>query len=135
MVITEYELPDDLRARPRRIEVDANDVVWYTDYARGFLGRLDVKTREVTEFASPGGARSQPYGIAATDDGVLWYSESGVMPNTLVRFDPRTEGFQTWPIPSGGGVVRHMVTAPNGELLMAYSGVNKVGRVRIENTR
>ena len=26
---------------------------------------------------------------------------------------------------------RHMVTAPNGELLLAYSGINKVGRVRI----
>ena len=52
-------------------------------------------------------------------------------PNTLVRFDPATSAFQKWAIPSGGGVVRHMVTAPNGDLLMAYSGVNKVGRVKI----
>ncbi len=64
-------------------------------------------------------------------DGAIWYSESGVQPNTLVRFDPASSGFEKWPIPNGGGVVRHMVTAPNGELLMAYSGVDKVGRVKI----
>jgi virginiamycin B lyase len=132
MAITEYVLPEG--ARPRRLEVDASDVVWYTDYARGFLGRLDLKTREVKEFASPGGPRSQPYGIAVTSDGAIWYSESGVEPNTLVRFDPVRSQFQKWNIPSGGGVVRHMVTAPNGDLLMAYSGVNKVGRVRIRRS-
>jgi virginiamycin B lyase len=58
-----------------------------------------------------------------------------VEPNTLVRFDPRAESFQAWSIPSGGGVVRHMVTAPNGDLLLAYSGVNKVGRVRVRAGR
>ena len=52
--------------------------------------------------------------------------------NTVqVTFDDWMVPFQKWNIPSGGGVVRHMVTAPNGELLLAYSGVNKVGRVRI----
>ena len=47
---------------------------------------------------------------------------------------PADRSFQKWTIPNGGGVVRHMVTAPNGELLLAYSGVNKVGRVRIKKT-
>jgi virginiamycin B lyase len=129
MEITEYVLPEG--ARPRRIEVDQKDVVWYTDYARGYLGRLDIRTKEVKEFASPGGPKSQPYGIAVTSDGALWYSESGVQPNTLVRFDPATSRFQKWDIPSGGGVVRHMVAAPNGDLLLACSGVDKVARVRI----
>jgi virginiamycin B lyase len=129
MEITEYTLPEG--ARPRRIAVDRSDIVWYTDYARGFLGRLDLKTRAVKEFPSPGGPGSQPYGISVGTDGALWYSESGVTPNTLVRFEPSTSAFEKWPIPNGGGVVRHMVTAPNGDLLMAYSGVNKVGRVKI----
>lgn len=132
MEITEYTLPE--RARPRRIAVDANDIVWYTDFSRGFLGRLDLKTRRVEEFASPGGPASLPYGITTTADGAVWYSESGVAPNTLVRFDPATRTFQKWNIPNGGGVVRHMVTAPNGDLLLAYSGVNKVGRVRVRKT-
>jgi virginiamycin B lyase len=130
--IAEYTLPEG--ARPRRIAVDASDIVWYTDFARGYLGRLDLKTKQVQEFVSPGGPSSQPYGITTTADGAVWYSESGVEPNTLVRFDPATRTFQKWNIPNGGGVVRHMVTAPNGDLLLAYSGVNKVGRVRIRKT-
>ena len=35
---------------------------------------------------------------------------------------------------SGGGVVRNMVTAPNGDIWLACSGVNKIGRVRIRET-
>jgi virginiamycin B lyase len=88
----------------------------------------------VEEWPSPSGAKSQPYGITITEDGAVWYSESGIEPNTLVRFDPQAATFQKWNIPSGGGVVRHMVTAPNGDLLLAYSGVNKVGRVRIRKS-
>ena len=132
MEITEYTLPNP-QSRPRRIAIGANDIVWYTDYSRGYLGRLDPQTKQVREYPSPGGARSWPYGITTTADGVVWYSESGMDPNTLVRFDPRTETFQKWDIPSGGGTVRHMVTAPNGDLLLAYSGINKVGRVRIRS--
>ena len=130
MQITEYPLPNP-QARPRRIAIDANDIIWYTDYTRGYLGRLDPQTKQLKEYASPGGAHSWPYGITTTSDGAVWYSESGVEPNTLVRFEPHTETFQKWDIPSGGGVVRHMVTAPNGDLLLAYSGINKVGRVRV----
>jgi streptogramin lyase len=59
---------------------------------------------------SPGGRNSHPYGIVATPDGAIWYCESGLKPNTFVQFDPNTQGFETWAIPSGGGVVRNMVS-------------------------
>ena len=32
-------------------------------------------------------------------NGVIWYCESGVKPNTLVRFDPKTQKFQSWIVP------------------------------------
>jgi virginiamycin B lyase len=130
MAIREYPLPN-AGARPRRIAIDANDVMWYSDYARGYLGRFDPKTGAVTEFASPGGPNSRPYGIASLN-GVVWYSESGVKPNTLVRFDPRAQRFQTWPIPSGGGVVRNMMVTTDGSgLVLACSGVNGIALVKI----
>ncbi len=127
--IVEYTLPAG--ARPRRIAVSSDDVIWYTDYARGFLGRLDPRTGDVTEFASPGGRTSQPYGMTSTSDGAIWYSESGVEPNTVVRFNPHDGSMQRWPIPSGGGVVRHMVTAPNDDVWLACSGVDRLARVRV----
>lgn len=127
--LVEYTLPNG--ARPRRIAITQDDVIWYTDYSRGFLGRLDLETGAVREFASPGGARSQPYGITSTSDGAIWYSESGVEPNTVVRFNPSDESMQHWPIPSGGGTVRHMVTAPNDDVWLACSGVDRLARVRV----
>jgi virginiamycin B lyase len=89
-------------------------------------GRASPTTKKVEEWASPGGGASKPYGIAVTADGIVWYSESGVSPNTLVRFDPKSSAFSSTVIPSGGGVVRNMVATANGRLYLACSGVNKV---------
>jgi virginiamycin B lyase len=132
MAIKEITLPDPA-ARPRRIAITADDTVWYTDFARGYIGRYDPKTGAIREWASPGGRQSEPYGIASVGN-VIWYSESAVRPNTLVRFDPQTEKFQTWTIPSGGGVVRHMMATSNGNLVLACSGVNRVALVEVRDS-
>jgi virginiamycin B lyase len=130
MQIKEYLLPEG--ARPRRFAIASNDLIYYSDYERGYLGRLDPKTGKVDEWASPGGSGSQPYAIAALPDGSIWYSESGVTPNTMVRFDPKDNSFMKWPIPSGGGVLRHFVANKAGnKIYIASSGVNKVGIVEI----
>jgi virginiamycin B lyase len=129
MEIQEHVLPSP-DARPRRIAITPDDVLWYTDYARGYLGRFDPTTGEVREWPSPGGSESQPYGIAAIGS-VVWYSESAVRPNTLVRFDTESESFQTWVIPSGGGVVRNMMATADGNLVLACSGVNRVALVEV----
>jgi virginiamycin B lyase len=50
----------------------------------------------------------------------------------VVRFDPATEKFQTWPIPSGGGVVRHMVAGPDGSLWLAGSEVDTIAKVEVK---
>jgi virginiamycin B lyase len=78
---------------------------------------------------SPAGAGSNPYGIVISPDGMVWYSESGVKPNTLIRFNPKTEEFARANIPSGGGTVRNMDVTRDGRIYLACSGVNKVGVV------
>ncbi len=131
MKIQEYLLPA-AEARPRRIALSPDGTVYYTDYARGYLGHFDPAAGKLLkEWPSPGGAGSEPYGIAITSDGAVWYSESGVKPNTLVKFDPKSESFSTKAIPSGGGVVRNMVATRDGRLYLACSGVNKVAVVDV----
>jgi virginiamycin B lyase len=128
--IKEYKLPDP-GARPRRIAITPDDTVWYTDYARGYLGRLNPKTGEVKEWLSPSGAKSAPYGISAIK-GVLWYSESEAKPNTVVRFDPKSEKFQSWQIPgSGGNIVRNTDVTKQGNFVLANSLANEVTLVTI----
>jgi virginiamycin B lyase len=130
MKITEFVLPN-AGARPRRIAIDSDDIIWYTDFARGFLGRLDPTTGKVTEWPSPSGPKSLPYGIAFAK-GALWYNESAAKPNTIVRFDPTSEKFQSWAIPGGGDIVRNMDVTPDGNPVLANSLVNQVGLVQIK---
>jgi virginiamycin B lyase len=132
MEIHEITLPNK-DTRPRRIAIDNNDVIWISDYSRGYLGMYDTKTGKTKEWPSPSGPRSQPYGIT-TIDGIVWYNEGSVKPNGLVRFDPKTEKFQTFPIlPSGGGTVRNMMpTADHKGLVMAESGVNHIAIATIQ---
>lgn len=129
MTIKEFTLPN-AEARPRRLTITPDDMIYYSDFARGMLGRFDPKTGQVKEWQSPGGPESEPYAITSIN-GIVWYSESGVRPNTMVRFDPQTEKFQTFAIPSGGGVLRHFEATRDGNIATANSGVNKIGLVEI----
>jgi virginiamycin B lyase len=130
--IREYPLPD-ATARPRRLAIDDHDIIYYADFSRGFLGRLDPQTGQVTEWQSPSGPKSEPYGIVFTK-GAIWYSESFAKPTTIVRFDPKTEKFQSWAIPGpmGGDIVRNMAITPDGNPVVANSLSNEVGLVDVK---
>jgi virginiamycin B lyase len=127
--IKEFKLPDPA-ARPRRVAVSGDGMVYYTDYARGYLGRLDPKTGQIKEWQSPSGPKSAPYGISSIK-GAIWYSESEAQPNTVVRFDPKSEKFQTWAIPGGGNIVRNTDVTKSGDFVLANSLVNTVTLVHI----
>ncbi|MGH8514177.1 MAG: virginiamycin B lyase family protein, partial [Gammaproteobacteria bacterium] len=129
MEIREYALPD-AASRPRRIAI-VGDEVWYSDFSRGFLGRYNIATGAHKEWASPSGPQSQPYGIVFAK-GAIWYNESFAKPNTIVRFDPKTEKFQSWAIPGGGDIVRKMDVTPDGNPVTANSLTNQVGLVEIK---
>jgi virginiamycin B lyase len=114
----------------RRLAIDSRDMIWFVDSYRGYIGRLDPRTGEVKDWPSPSGPASHPYAIAVVDD-VVWYNESRQRPDALVRFDPETETFQSWAIPSGSGIIRHMTVSPEGNLVIHQSSTNTVGIVTI----
>jgi virginiamycin B lyase len=130
MAIKEYPLPNP-GARPRRLALADDNIVYYADFTRGYLGRLDLATGQVKEWPSPSGPQSQPYGMAFTK-GAIWYNEANAKPNTIVRFDPKTEQFQTWPIPGGGDIVRNVDVTTDGNVVTANSLVNQIGIVEIK---
>jgi virginiamycin B lyase len=132
MALKEYDLPN-ARTRPRRIALTGDGMVWYGDYTRGYLGRLDPKTGTVKEWANPSGAPSLPYAMTMDDQDRVWFVETGVQPNRLVGFDPRTEQFfsNTPVLPSGGGTVRHMVFEPKTRTIWWGSDTNQLGRAEL----
>lgn len=132
MTIREYTLPND-RTRPRRIAVTSDGTIWYGDYTRGMLGKLDPRTGNVREFPLPDGARSLPYAMASDDRDRIWLAETGVQPNQLVGFDPKTEKWiSVTPISESGGLtVRHMIYHGPTRSLWFGTDANTIGRAQI----
>ena len=130
-VVEEVVLPRK-EARPRRIAVTPDGAVWYVDYADGYLGRYDHKTKAIKEWRMPSGADSRPYAMTSDDKGMVWFVETGVMPNRFVGFDPNTESFtQPVEIASGGRTVRHMVFDANTRNIWFGTDTHTIGRAKL----
>jgi virginiamycin B lyase len=131
MDLTEIKLPLP-GTTVRRIDIGPDGRIWYVNSGKGRLGVHDPKTGKITEWDSPSGPTSHPYGINVLD-GIVWYNESGVRPDTLVRFDPTTETFQSFPLMSGtvyAGIHRNgHVTRDGKSLLLHQTATNRIIRV------
>lgn len=93
-----YEMPDPQARDPHTAVFDKNGILWFTlqhSNRIGRLGQYNPSNGEIREWPSPSGAKSHPYAIEVLD-GVVWYNESGMRPDALVRFDPKSEKFQSW---------------------------------------
>jgi len=131
LALTEYPLPDP-DARGRRIALTSDDIVWYVDFKRGFLGRLDPNSGKVDEWQVPGGKYAAPYMLTVDHKDRLWFSETGPQPTRLVGFDPRSRQF-TPPVavPSGGISVRHAVYhTPTGSVWFG-TDANTIARAQL----
>ncbi|HZI29339.1 MAG TPA: hypothetical protein VFD64_14310 [Gemmatimonadaceae bacterium] len=112
--------------RIRRNAITPDGMVWYVDFQRGYVGRLDPNTGQTKEWMSPGGAQSRPYAITADGDGRLWVSETGAE-KKLVAFDPKTEKF--FANISVSDNIRHMMFDPKSGTLWFGTDANTIGRV------
>jgi virginiamycin B lyase len=132
MEITTYDLPHE-RARGRRIAITSDDVVWYVDYTRGFLGRVDPTNGNVTEVPMPGGPTSLPYGMASDDKDRLWMTESGRGGAVLYGFDPKTSRFfgRTLLGREESNTVRHMYFDKKTGLLWFGTDQGTIGRAEV----
>jgi virginiamycin B lyase len=132
MEVREFPVPDQ-KSRIRRLTVTSDDMIWYLNYSLGKLGRLNPATGETKEWQSPSGQDTQPYSIIAIND-VIWYNESRRRPDALVRFDPKTERFQSWAFPSGVGALRNLRATADGNLLVHQTATNRIGLVTINRS-
>src|SRR5439155_122471 len=70
--VDEYRLPRP-KAFPHDPAVGRDGIVWYTDQANSYIGRLDPATGQVTDYPTPTQA-SGPHGIIVAPDGGVWYT-------------------------------------------------------------
>ena len=132
--IKEYTIPSE-RARPRRIAITSDDQIYWGDYTRGFLGRLDPKTGAMDEWALPAGGASLPYAMTIDDRDVIWLAQGGRpnTPATLVAFDPRTKTFVA-EVPVGRpdvNTIRHMTFDPATRQIWFGTDQGAIGRIAV----
>src|SRR5256886_11198168 len=95
-VVVEYPLPRP-KAFPHDPAVGADGIVWYTDQANSYIGRLDPATGKVTDYATPT-PLSGPHGIVVAPDGGVWYT--GNFTSRLGRLNPATRAIKEYALPA-----------------------------------
>jgi virginiamycin B lyase len=70
----------------------------------------------------------KPYAVYVDDKDMVWLSDFGH--NSLVRFEPATEAFTSFPLPSENGNIRQILGRP-GEIWGAESRVDRLMVLRI----
>ena len=104
-------LPDAIKIKG--ITVGPDDTVWFGNFVRGKLGKLDPQTGQIEEYQPP--TRYAEYYTAVVDKkGQVWLSDfSG---SQLTKFNPTTQEFREYPLPAADGMVR-------------FFGLDRQGRV------
>lgn len=131
-----YALAND-STRNRRIGITSDDKLYYTDYPRGRLGRLDPATGKTDEWLLPGGVATLPYGMTVDDQDRIWVAESNPSkPNRLVGFDPRTQKFFSISELKGDkNTVRHMVFDKKTKMIWFGSDAGFIGKASVAGVK
>jgi len=99
VVITEYDLPDPT-IQPHDVIVDADGIVWHSDFSGQMLGRFDTKTLAHKAYPVPLQRSGWPTGaldLQPDPQGNLWL---GLMFQAgAAKFDRKTETFQMVQLP------------------------------------
>jgi virginiamycin B lyase len=109
---------------PQRLQVDENNIVWFSERAGNKIGRLDPETETFQEFNLPGPDPS-PYAIGIDRNHMIWYSSHDQ--DTLNRLDPKTGQVIEYPYPHSEISMREFFMDSKGRMWYGSSVNNKVG--------
>lgn len=133
MDLREIPLPNE-NARPRRLAQTSDGMIWYGDYARGYIGRYNPQDGSFKEWPMPSGKQSRPYAVTVDANERIWLVETGVSPNMFVGFDTSSKNFiSSTAIESGGGTVRNMVFQKSKNAIWFGTDTNYLGRAIISS--
>lgn len=131
MALVEIDLPRQGEGNlPRRLGLH-DGLVWYVDFAQGYLGRHALASGETREWKMPSDP-SAPYAMGIDGDGQPWFFETAPQPNLLRSFDPASESFSEGvAVPGGAGTVRHMEYDAERDSFWFGTDRNTLGQARL----
>lgn len=111
----------------RRVWTDSAGRIWVSYWNTGHLAVYDPAGETWSEWELPGEA-PQAYAVYVDETDHPWVSDFGG-DDAILRFDPATETFESFDLPSPGGEVRQILGRP-GEVWGAESAVNALIALR-----
>ena len=111
-------------AGPRRLHLDSEGVAWCNLYNVSKIARIDPATGTVTEWDLPGPRDGHPYAFGIDNKDRIWTST--YRDDRLHMFDPKTERFTTYLMPSKGNGLRDFFLDEKGWLWAGVFGRNQV---------
>jgi virginiamycin B lyase len=121
--VTKWKVPTP-DARPRRMQIAPDGVVWFAEFKAGGIGRFDPKTEQMTEFKLPG-PEATPYALGLGRDGTVWYSSEHL--DVIGALDPKTGRVTEYPYPHAENTMREFFADSEGKLWFGSPANNKVG--------
>jgi len=110
----------------RRIGSDSKSQIWVSEWNAGQLGFFSAHVNLWKEWRMPG-ANPMPYAVYVDESDIVWLTDFGA--NAIVRFDPLTEKFTSYPHAQPNAAVRQLLGRP-GEVWGAMSGQDKLLLIR-----
>jgi streptogramin lyase len=108
---------------------DANNNVYFTDFAQQHLGKVDAKTGETTLFELPTKASAPRRGMMDSQ-GRIWFGL--YRGNKIDMFDTKTEKFKEWEMPNAFSSPYDVTIDKNGEVWTASMLDDRVSRLNPE---
>jgi virginiamycin B lyase len=118
------------RDRPRRIQIDSDDVIWFCEYTDGRIGRFDPRTEMFTEYQLPS-PLTKPYALGIAPDHSVWYS--GEWRDVIGKLDPGTGKATEYPMPYADNGMRDFFLDKDGHMWYGSPPNNRIGYFYISN--
>ncbi|HZW20421.1 virginiamycin B lyase family protein [Noviherbaspirillum sp.] len=113
---------------PRRIAAAPDNTLWVVRYGDGKLTHIDARTAKVIKsYDTPAGEAGKPYAVTVDGAGKVWMNEIGT--DTVALFDPKSEKFRVFPLPTKNEGIRKMIVDAKGRLWYMGSHSGKLGVV------
>lgn len=110
----------------RRVWSDSMGRLWVSQWNAGQVGVYDPRANTWVEWRLPGDS-PQAYSVYVDEQDIVWLTDFGA--NAIVRFDPLTESFVSFPSDAQPANVRQMLGRP-GEVWGAESAADRLVVVR-----
>jgi virginiamycin B lyase len=122
--VTEIDLGQG--SLPRRIAAAPDDSLWVVRYGDGKMTHIDARTAKVIRhYDMPAGTRGNPYAVTVDGAGKVWANEIGT--DTVALFDPASEKFRVFELPTKNEGIRKMIVDASGKLWYMGSHSGKLG--------